>query len=117
MQIVKYVFFFIGLLYLALVSPISLAQTPPTAFDYEGYDRAFKTVYDGDIEQVKRLLNNGFPLDKRDGSQRTALHIAAYQSHVLWRLFPVHTIMPILEAPGPRRILDSTRLQFSVRFC
>jgi hypothetical protein len=67
----NYLVLIIGLLYLVLVTPISLAQTPPSAFDYERYDRAFKAVYDGDIEQVKRLLNNGFPLNKRDGSQRT----------------------------------------------
>ena len=81
MQIMNYLVLIIGLLYLVLVAPISLAQTPPSAFDYERYDRAFKAVYDGDIEQVKRLLNSGFPLNKRDGSQRTTLHIAAYQSH------------------------------------
>ena len=81
MQIGKYVVSLFGLLYLALVSPVSLAQTPPTAFDYASYDRSFKAVHDGDIEQVKRLLKTGFPLDERDSSKRTALHIAAYQSH------------------------------------
>ncbi|MCP4768595.1 MAG: ankyrin repeat domain-containing protein [Gammaproteobacteria bacterium] len=64
-----------------LASPMSSAQTPPSAFDYASYDRSFKAVHDGDIAYVKQLLNNGFSLDELDSSQRTALHIAAYQSH------------------------------------
>ena len=80
MQILKAAIYFTGLLYFILVFPASLAQTPPTEFDYASYDANFKAVYDGDIKQVKRLIKSGFPLSKRDSSKRTALHIAAYQS-------------------------------------
>lgn len=81
MQIKTYVLLITGLLNLILVIPASFAQNAPSSFDYESYDQGFKAVHDGDIDQVKTLIKKGFPLDKRDGSKRTALHIAAYQSH------------------------------------
>jgi ankyrin repeat protein len=78
---IKYAFPLAGLFCLTLVSLTSLAQNAPSRFDYASYDQAFKAIHDGDIEQIKRLIKAGFPLDKRDSSKRTALHIAAFQSH------------------------------------
>lgn len=74
---------FTGSLLIALTGlPLSaVPQTPPSAFEYANYDLTFKAVYDGDVEYVKNLIDRGFPVDKRDGSERTATHIAAYQSH------------------------------------
>ena len=80
-RVLKASYIIVCLLSVTLASPTSSAQTPPSAFDYASYDRSFKAVHDGDIAYVKQLLNNGFSLDERDRSQRTALHIAAYQSH------------------------------------
>jgi uncharacterized protein len=64
-----------------LSSQQSHAQVPPREAAYSGYDQTFKAVYDGDIEQVRHNLKNGFSLSKTDEYLRTTLHIAAYQSH------------------------------------
>ena len=102
MQITKYGGFLFGLLCLTPVSPASLAQNAPSAFDYASYDQSFKAVHDGDVEQVKRLIKTGFPLDKRDGSKRTALHIAAFQSHD-------EILKLLVEAGGDINALESMR--------
>ena len=67
------------LLAMSFATP-GIAQTAPSANDYANYDHAFKAVYDGDLETVNRLIVKGFPIEQRDRAQRTAIHIAAYQS-------------------------------------
>ncbi len=82
MQLLKRVFLISSLIVsLTGLSFETTAQTPPSAFDYASYGRTFKAVYDGDIEYVQRVVDRGFPLDKLDGSKRSAIHIAAYRSH------------------------------------
>lgn len=72
------------LLILALGSLLcanSLAQTPPSRSESNGYKELFAAVYKGDIKQVKSLLIRGADLQQRDSVGRSALHIAAFQSH------------------------------------
>ena len=69
------------LLMILLVSTSSLAQTPPSASEYNAYNQGFKAIYDGDRALVTQLLAEGFALDSRDGRNRTPVHVAAHQSH------------------------------------
>lgn len=81
MKLQKSRFSFLPLLIVLMSCTVAQAQVAPNQIEYRNYDPAFKAVYDGDITQVRNHLNNGFALGKMDGSRRTTLHIAAYQSH------------------------------------
>lgn len=56
------------------------AQVPPSSQDVAGYNLFFKAVYDGDFHTVKKLLARSPVPRNRDGSMRSPLHVAAYQS-------------------------------------
>ncbi len=52
------------------------------------------------------MIKTGFDLDKRDGSKRTALHIAAFQSHdeILKLLVEAGGDINALEYPNMRSL-------------
>lgn len=71
----------VGLLVSIFVSVTGAAQSPPSDRETATYNRFFKAVYAGDQAAVREILATGVDLEQKDGSGRTALHIAAFQSH------------------------------------
>ena len=62
-----------------------LVPAPPIKMKLKGCDGAVQmcnAAFEADIEQVKRLLNNGVNVDDADYDARRALHIAACQGHL-----------------------------------
>ena len=57
------------------------AQTAPSASDYTGYSSFLRAVYNGNLSTTRQMIESGQPLDETDNSKRTAVHIAAFQSH------------------------------------
>lgn len=72
---------FLVLTFSILYSTMGFAQNAPSIIEYEGFDAFFKDVYNGNIEGVKKHIKQGVDLEQQDNRRRTALHIAAYQSH------------------------------------
>ncbi|MGH1438875.1 MAG: ankyrin repeat domain-containing protein [Cellvibrionaceae bacterium] len=64
-----------------LGSAYGFAQTPPTLSEAQNYQGLFAAVYNGDIDQVAALIKEGTDLSQHDSNGRSALHIAAFQSH------------------------------------
>lgn len=75
-----------------LMTTTGEAQTPPPQSEYLNYDPFLKAIHDGQIEQVRHFIDQGADLKKRDTAGRTALLIAAFQSH--------ESIFEILVAAG-----------------
>lgn len=68
---------------LALVASIASAnsQVAPSSTEVAAYTGIHAAAQNGDIAEIKRLLNSGVELRRVDGRGRTALHIAAFASH------------------------------------
>ncbi len=67
---------------LTLQMPASAdAQQQPSPTQIAAYDGLFKAAYDGNVEQLKQLLEIETEFGIRDGSGRTPLHVAAHASH------------------------------------
>ncbi len=54
------------------------AQQGPTAAEQAAYRGVFAAAAQGDVPQLRRLLDAGAPVDGRDGRARTPLHVAAF---------------------------------------
>ena len=67
-------------LVLAVLSSVSAAQaqTPPSAGEIAGYTGLHLAAYQGDVAAIERLTSQGVDIEARDGSNRTAVHIAAF---------------------------------------
>lgn len=67
-------------LVLALLSSVSVAhaQTPPSAGEIASYAGLRLAAHRGDVAAIERLVKQGADLEARDGSSRTAVHIAAF---------------------------------------
>ena len=68
--------------FLLIQMPVAIgAQQPPSSSQIAAYKGIFKAAYEGNIEQLKRLIAAGADFAERDANQRTPLHVAAYASH------------------------------------
>ena len=56
------------------------AQTAPSPSQIAAYDGLMRAAHTGDVAEIRRLVADGADLEARDGSRRTALHIAAFAS-------------------------------------
>jgi hypothetical protein len=56
-------------------------QTPPSAADLSSYRGLHAAAAQGSVEEIRRLAQEGAPLDARDDNGRTALHVATFQGH------------------------------------
>jgi len=59
-----------------------LAQTPPSPPELAAYRGLHGAAARGDAAEIRRLLAEGAAPDSRDGNGRTALHVAAFASHL-----------------------------------
>jgi len=66
---------------LFLLTTAASAQTPPSNFEIERYEALHKAAHFGDITAIKRLIEEGVDLEKRDSAGRTAVHVAAFASN------------------------------------
>lgn len=57
------------------------AQTAPSASDIASYTGLHLAAYEGDVDEINRLIAAGADVDIRDRSQRTPAHVAAFASH------------------------------------
>ncbi|MEW9921083.1 ankyrin repeat domain-containing protein [Marimonas sp. MJW-29] len=57
------------------------AQTPPSAAEIARYEGLHQAAHRGDVAEIGRLVSEGTDLNARDGSGRTAAHVAAFASH------------------------------------
>lgn len=57
------------------------AQTAPSASDIASYIGLHLAAYEGDVDEINRLIAAGADVDIRDRSQRTPAHVAAFASH------------------------------------
>ncbi len=67
--------------WLALTIGPAQAQTAPSSIQVAAYDGLHRAAYLNDIAEIRRLAATGANLEARDGSGRTPLHVAAFQSH------------------------------------
>ncbi|MGI9370922.1 MAG: ankyrin repeat domain-containing protein [Hyphomicrobiales bacterium] len=68
--------------FLLLQVPVATeAQQPPSSSQIAAYEGLFKAAYEGNIEELKRLIAEGADVGERDVNKRTPLHVAAYASH------------------------------------
>ncbi|MGB5865340.1 MAG: ankyrin repeat domain-containing protein, partial [Sulfitobacter sp.] len=58
----------------------SHAQTAPSASDIASYTGLHLAAYEGDVDEINRLIAAGADLNTRDRSQRTPTHVAAFAS-------------------------------------
>jgi ankyrin repeat protein len=79
------------LLLSAMAMPAT-AQTPPSRSEVERYDDLLAAAYEGDLEEVGRLVAGKADPEVRDGYGRTPLHLAAYGGH--------HEVMRLLVEAG-----------------
>lgn len=66
---------------LVLLSTAAGAQTPPSNFEIEQYEALHKATHFGDVTAIKRLIEEGADLEKRDSAGHTAVHVAAFASN------------------------------------
>jgi len=68
---------------LAVIAGFSPAgsQVAPSSTEIASYTGVHAAAHNGDIADIKRLINSGIDLERIDGRGRTALHIAAFASH------------------------------------
>ena len=57
------------------------SQTAPSPSQIATYIGLHKAAHEGDLEGLAQLIRDGVDLELKDGSGRTALHIAAFASH------------------------------------
>ena len=60
---------------------VAYSQTAPSPGQIETYIGLHKAAHEGDLKGLTQLIRDGVDLELKDGSGRTALHIAAYASH------------------------------------
>jgi ankyrin repeat protein len=68
----------VSLLFLALCAPVS-AQIAPSAAELVAYTGLHAAAAKGDTAEIVNLLKSGTPVDAKDGSARTPLHVAIYR--------------------------------------
>lgn len=76
------------------------AQSAPTLQDIAGYKDLHAAAHDGDLPRLDALLLSGIDNEERDGSGRTALHVAAFASQdaVVERLAKAGANLDALES-------------------
>ena len=57
------------------------SQVPPSLSDIAIYAGLHHAAYVGDVTAIRQLVGDGAALETRDSAGRTALHLAAFQSH------------------------------------
>ena len=68
-----------GLLTLQMPTVV-VAQQPPSPRQIAAYDGLFKAAFEGNLEDLRQLLQAETQLEIRDGNGRTPLHVAAHAS-------------------------------------
>lgn len=63
------------------ISQIVQAQIAPSSQEIAAYSGLHKAAQDGEVSSLLSLIADGAELEARDGSGRTALHVAAFASH------------------------------------
>ncbi len=66
---------------LVFVLQLAQAQTAPSIKEIATYHGLHRAAHDGDVEDLLSMIADGGKLEARDGSGRTALHVAAFASH------------------------------------
>lgn len=79
------------LLWLLTISPVA-AQIAPSEFELASYDGIFADLLKPDTGPLQQALAEGTDVNRIDGYQRTALHVAAYLGN--------HDAMRLLIAAG-----------------
>jgi ankyrin repeat protein len=56
----------------------TLAQTPPGPAELQAYRGLHAAAAKGDVAEIEKLVKSGAPIEARDSSARTPLHVAAF---------------------------------------
>lgn len=60
--------------------PLALAQTPPPPSIAANYEGLFAAAWNGDADEIRKLVSEGADVHETDGNGRTPFHVAAFAS-------------------------------------